>query len=316
MHRLDEVNYLRDHVPELVAILEQYDWGSFDAFGEAVRYGRRIGVEVHAWLSVNEDDHGYGWTSRYTREHPGSRWVRRDGRPFRSQQSFAFPEVREYKLALLKEVMAYCPAGVFFDWIRTGDIRDGPQTDSDGVAIHGYERPNVEQFRRLYGVDPQEVANSDPRWVSLRAEPQTAFMRDACALIRSTAPGCPISAMVQHSFGYRARPDVTPYDGSLRGLLADVAAWAAEGLIDAVVAAGYYREGGTPERAWREMQEATGGKIGVWVFGWLRHDDFVTCLSLAERLGAPELLLWESDYVGLSQENQEFVKAMSGYARG
>src|SRR3990172_3934808 len=58
LHRLDEVNYLRDHGHAAVQQkLEQYDWGSFDAFAEAIAHGRRIGLEVHASLSLNEDDH-------------------------------------------------------------------------------------------------------------------------------------------------------------------------------------------------------------------------------------------------------------------
>jgi uncharacterized lipoprotein YddW (UPF0748 family) len=122
LHGFDEDNYHcgRDSA-WVIEKLKLYDWSRFDAFKEAIAYGHQIGLEVHAWLSINEDDHGWGLASRFTRENRDSRWVRRDGRPFRSQQSFAFPKVREYKLALLKEILAYSPDGIFFDWIRTGE---------------------------------------------------------------------------------------------------------------------------------------------------------------------------------------------------
>ena len=44
-------------------------------------------------------------------------------------------------------------------------------------------------------------------------------------------------------------------------------------------------------------------------------EQFRAEVSLAERLGAPELLLWESNYIGLPPANAEAVKAMGDYAR-
>lgn len=316
LHKLDAEDYLTDHGHAAIkARLEQYDWGSFDAFAEAVEYGHKIGIEVHAWLSINEDDHGYGWTSRYTREHPESRWIARDGRVYRSQQSFAFEAVRKYKLAVLREVLAYQPDGVFFDWIRTGDVRDNPHTDAEGVANYGYEAPNVKRFREQHGLDPHEVPNDDERWVACRAEPQTLFMRRARRLIRRKAPDAVVSAMVQHPWSYRGAPDDTPYADSLRGLLCDVGTWAEEGLVDEVVAAGYYRDGGTPEQAWRWLSETVGDEVDVWLFGWIGStEQFAADTERAEQFGAPELLLWESDYIGLPPAKDALVSAMREYA--
>lgn len=317
LHGFDEDNYHRDKGSAwVIDKLRVYDWGRFDAFKEAIAYGHQIGLEVHAWLSINEDDHGWGLTSRFTRENPDSRWVQRDGRPFRSQQSFAFSKVRAYKLALVKEILAYRPDGVFFDWIRTGDVRDNPHTDRDGVAIYGYERPNVDRFRAEYGVDPKTIPNGDERWVRVRAEPQTIFMRDAHALIKKTDKRIVISAMVHNPWGYRGRPDDTPYKDNLHGLLLDTRAWAQEGLIDEIVAAGYYRPGGSAEAAYRVMQRETDGKVAVWLYGWIgTADRFRADVQLAERLEAPQLLLWESDYVGLPPANAATVQAMQDYAR-
>jgi hypothetical protein len=80
-------------------------------------------LEVHARLSINEDDRVWGLQSRFTRRHPQFRWCKRSTFPYNSQLSFAFPEVREYKLNLLREILKYDFDGVFFDWIRTGDLR-------------------------------------------------------------------------------------------------------------------------------------------------------------------------------------------------
>jgi len=312
----EQENYWRDHgYTAIIEKMTKCDYGSFDTFAAAVEYGHRIGIEVHAWLSINEDDHAYGWPSRFTREHPQFRWVRRDGRRYRSQLSFAFPQVRAYKLALLREILDYDPDGVFFDWIRTGDVRDNPQTFPDGVANHGYEQPNLRRFRRQYGVEAHSVPNSDERWIRLRAEPQTEFMQQAHAVIRGHNPDIPISVMVQHPWSYRGAPDDTPYAGSLPGLLADVKTWARRGLIDECVAAGYYAPGGTPEKAWRWLTQETEGKVDVWLYGWIGSPDrFRSEVELAQKLGAPELLLWESNYIGLPPAKSDTVQAMGEYA--
>jgi uncharacterized lipoprotein YddW (UPF0748 family) len=315
-YRYEDDNYHRAHGSTWVLDrLKPVDFRHFDALKEAVSYGHKIGLEVHAWLSLNEDDHGWGLQSRFNREHPQTRWVRRDGRPYRSQQSFAFPEVRAYKLAIVAEVLSYGVDGVFFDWIRTGDVRDNPQTEPNGVANYGYEAPNIAAFSAKYGLDPHEVPNDDPRWVHVRAEPQTAFMREAHALIKQTDPRLAVTAMVQHPWSYRGGPKDTPYADNLQGLLCDVRTWAREGLIDGIVAAGYYREGGNAERAFRALQKETGGKAPVWGFGWITTpEQFAADTTLAEKLGAPELLLWESDYIALPPANQPLADAMARFA--
>lgn len=317
LHGFDEDNYHRGRDSAWVLDkLKPYDWGSFDALKEAIAYGHQIGLEVHAWLTINEDDHGWGLASRFTRENADSRWVRRDGRAFRSQQSFAFAKVRAYKLALVSEVLSYRPDGIFFDWIRTGDVRDNPQTDADGIALYGYEAPNVEQFRKKYGADPKDLPNSDERWVRVRAEPQTVFMREAHALIKQKDRRMPIAVMVQNPWGYRGAPNDTPYKDNLRGLLLDLQTWATERLIDEAVAAGYYRPGGNAEAAYRALEKEAGGKVAVWLYGWIASpEQFRADAAMAERLGATQLLLWESDYIALPPANEATVKAMVDYVR-
>ena len=317
LHGFDEDNYHRGRDSEwLLDVLKPLDWGSFDALKEAIDYGHKIGIEVHAWLSINEDDHAWGLISRFSREHPELRWVRRDGRPFRSQLSFAFPAVREYKLALLREILAYKPDGVFFDWIRTGDVRDGPQTDAEGVAIHGYEQPNVEALKKAFGVEATAVPNNDERWIKIRVEPQTIFMHDAAAMIRKANPKMPITALVHHPWGHRGGPTETPYKDCRSGLLLDVRRWAADRLVDEFIPAGYYRNDGNAEKACRWLQEETQGKARVGVFGWIASpDQFAGDIQLVQKLGSPELLLWESDYLGLPPAKADLVGVMAGCAQ-
>ncbi len=119
--------------------------------------------------------------------------------------SFAFPEAMKYKLEVLKELIdGYQLDGLFFDWIRTGDVRDDPQNDKDGVADHGYEKPLIEGFKAKYGLDPLKLPNGDDRWVRFRARPHTEFMRSARKLARAKGgKGLPVSALVHHPWAHR-----------------------------------------------------------------------------------------------------------------
>ena len=292
----------------LLAKIERFDYGEFDTLAEAVRYGHSIGIEVHAWISINEDDHGWGLRSRFSKAHPDTCWRKRDGTPYHSQHSFAFPEVMQYKVGIVEEIVTnYAVDGLFLDWIRTGDVRDNPQNDTEGVADRGYEGPLMKGFLEKYGVDPHTIPNGDERWVRFRAEPHTEFMRRVRGLVNAKKPGMPVAVMVMHPWGYRGTQD--KIDGNLRGMLLDVATWAREGLMDAAVAAGYYMNGGTPERAYRALQEETAAKVDVWYFGWVpaNVEGFLADFALARRLGAKQILFWEADYID-GRENKEALQ--------
>jgi hypothetical protein len=296
--------------------MKVYDYAHFDSLAAALHYGHQIGLEIHAWVSINEDDHGWGLQSEFSKKHPQYRWRHCDGRPYYSQLSFAFPAVRKYKLTILKELLRhYAIDGLFLDWIRTGDVRDNPQTDAEGVADSGYEKPLVEEFKSRFHMEPREVPNGDERWVRLRAEPQTEFMRAARKLVRSQKRPMPLAIMVAHPWHYRGLMD--KIDGNLRGLLLDVNTWAREGLMDAAVAAGYYRDGGTPELAYRALKKETEGRVDVWSYAWVPQNiaDFQRDFALARQLGAQQILFWEADYIDDRPQAAELKAAMSEHAR-
>jgi hypothetical protein len=299
----------------LLSKFDVLDYARFDPFAEAVRYGRKIGLQVHAWVSINEDDHGWGLQSEFSKKHPEFRWRGRGGKVYHSQLSFAFDHVRRYKLAILKELLAnYDLDGLLLDWIRTGDVRDNPQNDHDGVADYGYEGLLVEQFRKKFGHSPDSIPNTDEAWVRLRAEPQTVFMRDVRHLVRQRKPRLPIAVLAGHPWHYRGEGDKIA--GNLRGLLLDLDTWAREDLMDAAVPAGYYRDGGNPELAWQALRKETGGRIDVWTYAWVPRNigELSDTCVLAEKLGARQILFWEADYIADRANGAELKAAMRARA--
>jgi hypothetical protein len=319
-------NQTKDRANQILEQFSHIDYAKFDSLQAAIDYGHSIGLKIHAWASINEDDHGWGFRSEFSKAHPEFRWVRRDGTPYHSQLSFAFPEVRAYKLGLVKELLAYDIDGLFLDWVRTGDIRDNPQTNPDGVANSGYEQPNIDAFKHKYGKDPHDVPNDDERWLRVRAEPQTMFMRELRKLIKNppplkggarggiaTAPlrSIPIAVMVGHPWHYRGLLD--PIAGNLKGLLLDVKTWAEEHLMDAAIAAGYYRPGGNAANAYHALAEETGGKTDLWYYAWVPQtvEEFNGQFKEAQSLGAKRILFWEADYIDDRAQAAALKKAMS-----
>ncbi len=178
------------------------------------------------------------------------------------------------------------------------------------MADNGYEEPLIKNFKKKFGIDPHETKNSDERWVRLRDEPQTEFMRAARQLIRSHRRKLPISAMVAHPWHYRGEQN--KIDGNLRGLLLDVTTWAREALVDSLVAAGYYRNGGNAELAYQALRKETEGKVNVWTYAWVPSSvaDAEQTFALADKLGAKEILFWEADYIDDRANAVEIKTAM------
>jgi hypothetical protein len=302
-------NITPQRLAELNAAFVMMDYANFDSLAAAIEYGHKIGLQIWAWATINEDDHGWGWRSEFAKAHPEFRWVRRDGRPYRSQMSFAFAEVRAYKLDLVRELLAYDIDGLFLDWVRTGDVRDNPQNDADGVADYGYEQATIAEFKKRFEQDPRQLSNGDARWVQLRCEPQTIFMREARTLVRSMKR-IPMCAMVAQPWHYRGLLD--KIDGNRRGLLLDVKQWAEEGLVDAVIPAGYYRDGGDASKAYRALREETDNKVDVWYYAWVPQTaaDFERDFASAKEVGAKQMLFWEADYIDDRASAAELKKAM------
>jgi len=291
------------------------NYNQFDSLKEAVSYGHKIGLKIYAWISINEDDHGGGIPSRFTRDHPESRWRKRDGTFYGTQQSFAFPNVRQYKLRIIQEIIDnYEVDGVFMDWIRTGDDKFVKQTDDDGVADYGYEEPLVTAFKKQYGIDPLTIPNSDERWVQFRSQPITTFMRQARRMMRARRPGIPLIVMGYHPWAYRGNQ--IKIDGNLRGGLLDMTTWARERLIDGAIAAGYYLPGGDMQKAYKFLRGELDGKARTWMYAWVPSsaEEFNKDADAAISMGCRSILFWEADYIDNYANKAEIQAAMRAYA--
>jgi hypothetical protein len=69
--------------------------------------------------------------------------------------------------------------------------------------------------------------------------------------------------------------------------------------MDAAIAAGYYRPGGSPATAYRALAEETSGKVDLWYYAWVPQtvEEFIGQFTEAQSLRAKRMLFWEADYI-------------------
>jgi uncharacterized lipoprotein YddW (UPF0748 family) len=222
-----------------------YDLREWDPLRDGVEVAHDMGLQIAGWSTIAEETHVQLTTTRFAERHPEFCCVSRDGYVRLSRLSFAFPEVRAYKLSLLAEQIAYGVDEISLDFFRENqtyegrhvELRSKAEVDQTGVCIYGYEQASVDSFRAETGLDPFELGNDDERWLAHRAGAITQFIREASALCRSH--GVRLGVIVRAMTPVRA---MFPYwepeaadTNSLRGSFADWPTWAAEGLVDSVM---------------------------------------------------------------------------------
>jgi hypothetical protein len=143
--------------------------------------------------------------------HPGFR-VRGPKGEDRTKLSYAYPEVRAFRLGVLREVAAHAIDGVNLDFQRHPEF-------------FGHEEPMARAFAARYHTDPAKVPAADPRWFPLRAEVMTGFVREVRALLDEAG------VRRGRRIGLSVRLDWKAH----RGWGCDLEAWLREGLLDYVV---------------------------------------------------------------------------------
>ena len=195
------------------------DW--IDPLEAGRRYTAEMGIKFYVGLRTvgatlppvrfGVEEQSYFWRNR--------QWalLDPDGNPT-SHLSLAFPEVRQYWISYLREMVQYEPDGVDILFSR-----------SRPFVL--YEEPVVESFREKYDIDPRALEETDPRWLRHRADYVTQFLREIRgALNEEGAKMGKRLELVCHvqSFGIEKVTD-------LLKLALDVGIWAKEDLVDILI---------------------------------------------------------------------------------
>lgn len=201
--------------------LRQLAHAGTDTLAVVAEACREVGIACYASLRMN-GDYPAAWmgemlprmmNSTFWWSHPEYR-VRGKGGEDRTKLSYAFPEVRAFKLGILREAAERDIDGINLDFLR-------------GPDFFGYEEPLVEAFQARHGIDPRTLPAADPRWLKLRAEIMTGFVRDVRALLDVAGE------KKGRRLGLSARVDWKAHPA----LGCDVETWIKAGLLDYVVLA-------------------------------------------------------------------------------
>jgi uncharacterized lipoprotein YddW (UPF0748 family) len=293
----------------------RYDLVNWDLLKDAVTISRELALPIFAWYTLYEETHYQLKTTRFAEQHPEFWYMARDGRRRPSKLSFAAPEVRAHKLAMINEQLAYNVDGLCLDFFREYQLYETIKTprvevDEDGVSVYGYEPVMRDAFRRETGVDPLTLPNNDPDWLQFRADQVTTFMRDLHKVMRERA--LPLSVKVRSMnrirSGYNWLPERSKTN-SVMGSFADWPTWSKEGLVDEVmlIMENWDLFELDPRDIWTEVEAAktllgSGTKLNLGFFMNNMHDRSVRdgerwldrCANTAIQAGADSVCLWES----------------------
>jgi hypothetical protein len=212
-----------------------------DPLKVASEHARQKGVKFIPWFRMTNEQSQDNPAIEYIQKFKAFRVRGADGELTR-WPSLAYPEVREYKLAIIRELVTdYAVDGIMLDYLRT-------------MPVIGYEPPVVDEYDRRYGTQLMSdlAERGSPRWKKFRAEYISAFMREVKQIVRA--------AEKQHGRRLEIVARVNARDNLWKGL--DVETWIKEGLIDVVVPSNYaWFDPIVPVEPFLEMAKGTRCKV-------------------------------------------------------
>ena len=157
-----------------------------DPLASCVEHGHKHGMEVYAWVTVYDSLY-YATPTEFFQRHPEMTWQSKDGtKHIPGVPCYAYPEVRQYRLDQVKELLTYDVDGIKFS-PRSHSPWPGRRTGggNEGARGYGFNPPVIDEYIRRFGKDPRQ---SEPdsldelRFVQLKGDFFTEFIRQAKAL--------------------------------------------------------------------------------------------------------------------------------------
>ena len=210
VHKYGERNYWR-------ALQELAD-RRFDAAQAAIKAAHSLGMSLYIYTTIIDegDDPPSSWRTHFATAHPEYQVVDRTQKNHHpGVLCLAYPEVQEYQLGWIKELMDVYPADGVFISLRA---HVWPAAHADQF---GFNEPVVEEFKRRYGVNILWDDFDVEAWRALRGEYLTQILRRIKDMLRpmgrKLAIGIPRCARLGPPFG---------------NMLLDWHTWVQAGIVD------------------------------------------------------------------------------------
>ena len=214
--------------------------GGNDPLRVVVERAHKRGVRINATLRMNANYGGEpakAFNGEFYWQHLHCRIVDDKGKP-RAHLSYAYREVRDFRLSIIKEAAGYGVDGIHLNFLRH-------------PPFFGYDPPLVEAFLARYGVQPKKCSD-DKRWHQLRADIMTSFVRQVRAALDEIGNRTGKRLALSATMEYRNYLE--------QGL--DVERWVKEGLVD-LISPGVHGLGGTyfPVKHFAAMVQGTNCRL-------------------------------------------------------
>jgi len=151
-------------IAESMKILRSKD---IDSMKTAIEYAKNIGIKIYLSQRMGAFACNPPWdgifTSDFYKNNPNLRCRDRDGSEV-SRLSYAYKEVQDHCISILKELSSYQPDGISLLFNR-------------GAPYILYEEPLVQSFIKEYNKDPRELSEADHKWLNYRAKFFNYFMK-------------------------------------------------------------------------------------------------------------------------------------------
>jgi hypothetical protein len=155
--------------------LRDIDFQSYDAVADAAELAEEFGINLHLWYTIYEDAHGTAVQSQYNIDNPQYWHMDRDGRSYAGTFDWFYPEIRDQKLAIVDELVAYPAKGIMLDFVRHNATSSG---DAAGIHRFGYNTEIRAAFKEAHGTDPMDLRADDATWLAFKTEIQTSLVRE------------------------------------------------------------------------------------------------------------------------------------------
>ncbi|NQT58595.1 MAG: hypothetical protein HQ557_06390 [Bacteroidetes bacterium] len=237
----------------------------FDPLEVACRLGRKYGVKVFAWVTVMDEDANPGLISDFVLEHTECTWRSRDQKRYlRGALCYAYPEVVDFRLKELEEVLSYDLDGVYL-CTRSHAKFGNECRDLDDF---GYNEPVVEEYAKRYGVNILTEDFDKLKLYDLQGEYFTEFIRKASVMIKEK--GVPLWLGI-HSDGY-SMMNISP----MGHMKLDYESWVKENLVEGLIVAAGEPILDRSEVWFREVRDKYAGvrEAGKLLLCWFRVWDW------------------------------------------
>ncbi len=266
---------------------EQWAWRedctTWDPLATAVEIAHRRGIELCAWWTVCEEDHGGHVGSGFGRQKE-YRLHDREGKDYPGTVELFLPEVRDYRMAVLKEILERKVDGLLIDFARNNAT---PSAGADGIHRFGYNQPVREAYAKRYGDDPLNLDADDKTWLTFKNEYRADFVRQ---VRRQLGRDRHLALMT------------IPHVDNYRWLCLDLEALSADGTVDLVMpfAMTYCNSPESTAEHVMQLRSQTKGRhtrvaAGVQTYWGITPDAYDAAINAADDIGVKETVLYEAD---------------------